>query len=89
MAKIDTLKEIEDIGFKDASQTGIDAGEKRAVEGKDKNPFRTVTETDLKTKAKFLVQGDTALDSWNKGYGCLRRNDASQNRKRYFADIPD
>jgi len=59
---------IADVVFNDASQEGNEAGKKRTQEGKNKSPFRTVTETDLKTKAKFLIQGDSALDSFNKSY---------------------
>jgi hypothetical protein len=71
------MGKIKDILFNDASQEGYEAGKKRALEGKDKSPFRTVTETDLKTKAKFAVQGDPAIDSWNKSY-----NDAYETTER-------
>jgi hypothetical protein len=62
------MGKIKDILFNDASQEGYEAGKKRAGEGEDKSPFRTFTETDLVTKAKFMVQGTPAIDSWNDAY---------------------
>jgi hypothetical protein len=59
---------IKEIIFKDASQEGYEAGEERAIKGKNKSPWRTWTETNGVTKAKFGVQGSSAIDSWNLAY---------------------
>ena len=59
---------IGDLVLNEPSKPGYDAGEKRGREGKNKNPYRTWTETDRKTKLKFFLQGSSAIASWNQQY---------------------